>query len=571
MIAWQHAFRNRVERIIGLGRVALALFALFAIWLDPSQPAYFAQHTYVLLILFVVYAMIAALVSWRTDSPIARWGLVTHLSDLAIFALLMYLTEGPTSPFFVFFTFSLLAAHLRWQWRGTVWTAYAVLVVLVAFGILAGKTLSGPGFELNRFIILGIYLTVAAIMLAYVGAYQEAIRKELWQLATGPPGLLHAGEAPIRDVVEYAAGVFGAPRVVMAWSEGEEPWLNLATWSARGLEESRESPAAYDPLVAERLADGGFLCWDAGDEHATVVYGEAGDFWRCHGVPLHPGFRARFQIKSVLSLRLASQSVDGWLFVLDKPDLTTDHLLVAEVVAGQVAARMDQYDLVRTLQEAAANDERMRVARDLHDGVLQSLTATALQLKTTSQLLKREPRAAARHLQEMQSALAERQRELRAFIQQLKPGLVPVKTPDFGLADQLRVLADRLSDSWGLKVDWSVDPPGVRVSGALAQQIAWMIGEGAANAKRHGRSSGIDIKVQARDGWVTIAIGDDGRGFPFHGYYDHDALVRGDHGPATLRDRIASLGGRLAIDSRAGGARLDISLPLATEGTADAH
>jgi signal transduction histidine kinase len=301
------------------------------------------------------------------------------------------------------------------------------------------------------------------------------------------------------------------------------------------------------------------------------VYGEAGDFCRCHGVPLHPGFRARCQIKSVLSFRLASQSVDGWLFVLDKPDLTTDHLLVAEVVAGQVAARMDQYDLVRTLQEAAANDERMRVARDLHDGVLQSLTATALQLKTTSQLLKREPRAAARHLQEMQSALAERQRELRAFIQQLKPGLVPVKTPDFGLADQLRVLADRLSDSWGLKVDWSVDPPGVRVSGALAQQIAWMIGEGAANAKRHGRSSGIDIKVQARDGWVTIAIGDDGRGFPFHGYYDHDALVRGDHGPATLRDRIASLGGRLAIDSRAGGARLDISLPLATEGTADAH
>ncbi len=570
MITWQHAFRSRSERFIGLGRVALAMFALLAIWLDPSQPANYADDTYVLLFLYVVYALVAALVSWRTDTPTANWGLVTHLTDLVVFSLLMYLTEGPTSPFFVFFTFALLSATLRWQWRGTIWTAAAALAVLLAFGILAGETLTGPDFELNRVIIRTIYLTVAAAMLGYVGAHQEAIRRELWQLSAGPFGLLQDSQAPIREIVEYVGDVFGAPRVVMVWSEGDEPWLNLASWSADGFHYSREPPGRYDPLVAEPLARVGFLCWNARAPGGTVVYGGAGAFHRWRGAPLDPGLRARFRINTVLSLWLSAQSMEGRLFVLDKPDPTTDDLLVGEVVAGQVEACMDQQDLLRKLQEAAANEERVRVARDLHDGVLQSLTATALQLKALGRLMAKDPRAAARHLQETQGVLLEAQRDLRTFIQQLKPGLTRVKTPDFGLADELRALAERLSRRWSLKVSCSVDPPGARVSAALAQQIFWIIGEGAANAKKHGRSSGIDVEVQARDGWVTISIGDDGRGFPFRGHYDHAALARGDLGPATLRERIAALGGKLAIDSSAAGARLDITLPLAAEATADA-
>lgn len=571
MIAWQHAFRSRVERIIGLGRVAFAVFAFLAIWLDPAQPAKHAGDTYLLLFLYVVYALIAALVSWRTDTPAANWGVVTHVTDLTVFSLLMYLTEGPTSPFFVFFTFALLAATLRWQWRGTLATGAAALVVLLALGGLAGKTLSGPAFELNRLIIRSIYLAVAAAMLTFLGAHQESIRRELWRLSTGPFGLLQGSEAPIREVVGYVGGVFGAPRVVMAWSEGEEPWLNLASWSAEGFEEWREPPGSYDPLVAERLAEVGFLCWDAGDQRATVMYGQGGDFWRCHGVPLHPGLRARFQIRSVLALRLASQSMEGRLFVLDKPGPTTDDLLIGEVVAGQVEARMDQHDLLRKLQEAAANDERVRVARDLHDGVLQSLTATALQLKALGGLVGKDPQAASRQLHEMQGALLDAQRDLRAFIQQLKPGLARVKTPDFELSGELRSLAEGLARRWTLEVACSVDPPDARVSGALAQEISWIIGEGAANAKKHGRSSAIEVKVEARNGRVAISIGDDGRGFPFRGYHDHAALARDNLGPRTLRERVAALGGGLAIDSSPAGARLEITLPLAAEATADAH
>jgi signal transduction histidine kinase len=54
---------------------------------------------------------------------------------------------------------------------------------------------------------------------------------------------------------------------------------------------------------------------------------------------------------------------------------------------------------------------------------------------------------------------------------------------------------------------------------------------------------------------------DDGRGFPFSGRIDHDALISRNVGPVTLRERAASLKGRLAVESGARGARVEITLP----------
>ena len=61
---------------------------------------------------------------------------------------------------------------------------------------------------------------------------------------------------------------------------------------------------------------------------------------------------------------------------------------------------------------------------------------------------------------------------------------------------------------------------------------------------------------------VRIVVSDDGRGFPFVGRYDHTMLVDQDIGPASLRERAAELGGRIAIESSASGARVEIDLPL---------
>ena len=62
----------------------------------------------------------------------------------------------------------------------------------------------------------------------------------------------------------------------------------------------------------------------------------------------------------------------------------------------------------------------------------------------------------------------------------------------------------------------------------------------------------------------------DGRSFPFRGHLDLAALAKRNLGPTTLRERIMALGGDMAVDSRTGGARLEIRLPLLMEGVANA-
>jgi signal transduction histidine kinase len=70
------------------------------------------------------------------------------------------------------------------------------------------------------------------------------------------------------------------------------------------------------------------------------------------------------------------------------------------------------------------------------------------------------------------------------------------------------------------------------------------------------------VEVDAHDGRVIIMVADNGRGFSFQGRYDLAALTCMNMGPATLKERIASLGGTLSIESSPAGARLEIALPI---------
>src|SRR5262249_35883192 len=118
--------RARAERTIAATRVLIAGFTLYAVWLDPTQPARFAQLTYVLHIGCIAYSIVLAVVMWRR--PSTGWlPITTHVIDIVMFSVFQYLTAGPSaSPFFNYFIFSLFCAAVRWGWRGTLLTAPAV-------------------------------------------------------------------------------------------------------------------------------------------------------------------------------------------------------------------------------------------------------------------------------------------------------------------------------------------------------------------------------------------------------------------------------------------------------------
>jgi signal transduction histidine kinase len=556
--------RDRAERVVATSRLVLAAATVFAIWLDPLQPAKYAELTYGLMILYVAYAAALAVVVWRWHGPLARLGLATHVADLVMFSVFMYLTEGPgSSPFFSYFTFALVAGAVRWQWRGALWTAVAALTAFNVLGLYAARVLGDPSFQLSRFIIRSVYLGVLAVLVGYLGAHEARLRGELASLASWSRDVPGDLDVLLRKDLEVAARLLRVPRVLLVWEDADEPWLRLALWHRGGLESWHEPPETYQPLVAGPLGDAAFLTTAADGPAPEVTYAGASGVRTWSGAPLHEAFHARFAIGAVLSLPFHTEYVGGRFFALDRRRMTTDDLVLGGIVARRIAASLDHVHLTRQLGEAAATEERVRLSRDLHDGVLQWLTGAALQLQAVEQLLDREPRSARRALEEVRRLIAEEQRDLRFYIEDLKPTALDAPEDRGGLDVALGDLGRRLGRVWGMRVVVDAVQPSGAVPPALFRDVYRLIQEASVNAARHGKASEVRVSLLAQDGWLEIAVADDGCGFPFQGRFDHDALAARRLGPRTLRERVTALGGTLALESAASGARLEMRLPLA--------
>ena len=152
----QPLFDRPPGTVIADARLVLACFALLAIWLDPTQPDRHPPLTYSVLALYVAYA-IAVAVSQSFSQRQYPW---THVIDVYLIGTLIYLTQGPTSPFFVLATFALISGTLQWGARGAIATGAALVLIQ-----LAVTALDGVG-EIDRFIMRSGYLLVGAALFA---------------------------------------------------------------------------------------------------------------------------------------------------------------------------------------------------------------------------------------------------------------------------------------------------------------------------------------------------------------------------------------------------------------------
>ena len=560
-VVGDYAPRIRAERLIATSRVVLAAFSLLAVWLDPYTPTTHGQTLYILLMGYVGFALAVAAVVWLAHAPLAQLGLGSHVLDVSLFCVLTYLTEGPTSPFFTYFMFSLVGATLRWHLRGALWTAAVALVAFNGIGVYGSEVMNDPAFEENRFIIRSVYLAVMAGLLGYLGAYEDRRRREMSALAGWPWTTAREQMVPHPEILQSAARILGAPRVLLAWEEPDEPWLHLATWNNGEYRTWREAPETFQPVVAEPLIGLTFLSKDVRASSPVVLRSAPHDRPGWRGAPVHPALQKRFGMSSVLCLPLHGECLDGHLFALDKRRMTGDDLLLGEVVAHQFVSSMDQSLLSRRLRQAAAAEERIRLSRDLHDGVLQSLTGAALQLQTVQRLWEAEPDGARERVEAIQRLIADEQRNLRGFIRDSQLAPAGLTTGTEGLHAGLRELVHRFEELWGLRVTLQLDRLEDQSSDALTYDLCLIVQEALVNAARHAAASEVRVDVASANGQVQVVVTDNGRGFPFLGDYDHAALMSLGLGPVMLKQRVKSLGGTLAIRSTPGGARLDIRVP----------
>jgi signal transduction histidine kinase len=217
--------------------------------------------------------------------------------------------------------------------------------------------------------------------------------------------------------------------------------------------------------------------------------------------------------------------------------------------------------LSRRPQPATVVEERQCLARDLHDGLLQSLTCIALQLETAQRLLADQATDAAHErLQAVQILLLTEQRRLRRTIERLKKSR---ETPNHDTARwgaRLLELGHEIEQEWGLPVMVSIQGAALDLPAPLVEELYLLVCEALTNSARHAGATQARVEIAVEPDWIRIRVQDNGRGFAFQGRYDLAELTRLGWGPRSLMGRIAALRGQLTLESGRAGSCLDMSL-----------
>jgi PAS domain S-box-containing protein len=215
----------------------------------------------------------------------------------------------------------------------------------------------------------------------------------------------------------------------------------------------------------------------------------------------------------------------------------------------------------RKRAETELQRQREDVAGRLHDSVAQSLTALSMHAELATSQLEDNPATLKESLHKMKQILKAEQRDLRVFLHELKGTFRADRGDNPNVMTVLQNRIERLENQWGLSIESRIDERVQFLSGALVENIGFMIQEGVANAARHGHASSINIATTFSEAALFLSIVDNGRGFPFRGEYDDALLTAHGIGPMMLRSRVATLGGSVTLRSGNCGACLEISLP----------
>ena len=221
-------------------------------------------------------------------------------------------------------------------------------------------------------------------------------------------------------------------------------------------------------------------------------------------------------------------------------------------IARREAAEADRRDLQQQLTTVQEN-ERRRIARELHDQMGQHLTALGLGLKLVKDATP-DPSAARDRLLTLQTLTAQIGREVHHLALELRPTALD----DLGLHAALANYAEGWAERSGVEVDYH--GPGadaVRLPPPVETALYRVVQEALTNVLKHAAARRVSVVVRRAPGLVSAVVEDDGGGF------DPDAVAGHRLGVLGMRERVALVGGTLAVESRPGGGTTVIArIPL---------
>jgi len=526
------------------------------------------------------------LVRWRPSSTRA-FRLVVHAADIVWPVLISMFVPAQRGAFFLFFVFVMATAAYRWGLWETVSTASVAVVLLwaEAFAVRIGLERAADhwlsvvhlprlGFSIGQLhqqqlVMTSVYLLVIGFLLGYMAQNQKKMRAE------------HAVITRVLSSTRVEAGLTGTLQQIL----GEV----MSVYGARRVLSASQEATSYRVFLAE-IKDGlngrQALRWrEAAPDHndaylfkspAEAIYAERSSNG-FHTVQLdHDGRRLReIDLKSVETLAatesfqavasvsfLFGKEWSGRVFLFD-PRLIGDpeeDLRFLQEFAQQVGPAIYNVYLMRRLRERAGAMERARLARELHDGAVQSLIAVEMQLDVLRRQSGTQAPAVNSELERIQKLLREEVLKLRELMQALKSFDVDADR----LLGFISDLVERFRRETGVSAEFLSEVQRVELPQRVCRELARIVQESLVNVRKHSGARHVLVRLVQRSGSLQLTVEDDGRGFPFSGRLSGAELEATGKGPGVIRDRVRLLAGELTIESNPGhGARLEVRIPVA--------
>lgn len=545
-------------RMLVLLRCVLGFSALAVVIVDPPSIGRLVELTYFAVGLYCAYTVLIATISHRLEWPAPPRAL--HWADVVFYSLLIALTDGTGSVFFLFFFYSILVASFCWGFREgmLVTVASAVLFVSVELGLTQVQAQQVHGSTL----VPAAYLLIFGYLISYFGGYERLLRRrlallrEINNLWNPRFGVDHTHGINLDRLLEF----YGGKSCVLVLRR-PAPELNYVMYSASHDKPGSSSTPSY---VAESAA--GALS-RLPDSFAAYYHGPAGSLWgRLRG---YSGYD--FDLGARTNSFLADCA--AWANLLDTQSfvtvpyvqrdgttgrifLTTDHGSFSHAdidflaqVSDAMSTVVENMSLVEQLVFKAAEHERLAISRDLHDTTIQPYIGIKLALDA----LYREggtDNPLTQRISDLINMAEMTIRDLRQYALTLKD---KAAMPGEFLVAAVKSQSERLGRFYGINVEVTSDIS-PRLQGRLAAEAYQIIAEGLSNVLRHTTAKHAFVTILCENSHLLLKIGNEAEA----GESSAKSFM-----PRSINERVQMLGGRTFVEQLQGGQSVvHVTIPM---------
>ena len=236
-------------------------------------------------------------------------------------------------------------------------------------------------------------------------------------------------------------------------------------------------------------------------------------------------------------------------------------ILTLDSMLERLATRANQLQAISERAINAQEEERVRIARGLHDDIAQSISMLIIRLERLENRIPADMPHLARDVAETHKLATQLLEDLRQIIWDLRPSILD----DLGLVPAIRWFARTKLCEIGVKVDFGMGDEVMRLPSHLETMLFRVAQEAVNNILHHANARNVSICLWPERGRMCLEVKDDGRGFDV-GRTNGEAVSKKQLGLLGIRERVSLVGGRVIVESALGsGTRLHVCVPMPGE------